>query len=75
MKEVICVTELVTNMINEMQTVMRGTKFEDNWYFNHDALTQLSNRETKQWMNDHGYLKHWLTPMLDLQKGTVYHES
>lgn len=51
---------------------MQGTAFENNWYFYHDALSQMTNKDTVEWMKEKGYYSHWLLPILDLHKGTVY---
>ena len=52
---------------------MRGTKFEDNFYFYHDALSLMTAAETRKWMLEIDYEKYWVLPMKDLNKGTTYH--
>ena len=68
----ICITELVEHMVRTTEEVMRGTKHEDDWYFYHDALTQLTDKRTKDWMVNKGYMKRWLLPISPCNAGTVY---
>jgi hypothetical protein len=56
-------------------TVMKGTKHEDDWVIDHDALIQLTNNETIEWMkhkigpNGVSYYNRWLLPKLNLNTG------
>ena len=45
---------------------MKGTKFEDNWMFYHDALTLMTGADTKKWMEEKDYLRRWILPTTDL---------
>jgi len=73
MKKIVCIKELITHVVEETRRVMRGTKFEDNFYFYHDALSLMTAAETRKWMLEMDYEKYWLLPMKDLNKGTTYH--
>ena len=57
---------------------MKGTKYEGNWIFYHDALSFLTAKETKKWMTetifeDKSIISKWLIPINDVNKGTTYH--
>jgi hypothetical protein len=39
----------------------------EQWYFYHDALSQLTAGDSVEWMQEKGYYKHWLLPALDMQ--------
>jgi len=72
MKKICCVTELVEHIVQASKKIFEGTDNEDNWYFYHDALTVMTAADTRAWMEEKGYLKHWLLPQLGLLKGTRY---
>ena len=42
------------------------------FHFWHDALAQMNNAATKQWMFDHGMLHHWILPEAGCNEGTRY---
>ena len=69
---VVCITELVMHMITTSQEVMNGTEHEEDWYFYHDALTQLTCPRTKAWMVESGHMKRWLLPIRPCNEGTIY---
>ena len=73
-QKVVCIMELVEHMYKTTKEFFRGTEFEDgdDFYFYHDALTQLSDKKTKQAMEEKGWLKHWLLPVNGCCAGTVY---
>ena len=52
--------------------IFRGTQYEHNCYFYHNALTQMTNNETKEWMHTHSYLAMWLMPFNGCKAGMVY---
>ena len=61
-QKVVCIMELVEHMYKTTKDFFKGTEYEvgGNYYFYHDALTQLSDKKTKQAMQEKGWLKHWL---------------
>ena len=61
-------------MVRETKQVFRGTQYKCNCYFYHDALTQMTNNETKEWMHTYGYLAMWLMPINGCKAGMVYAE-
>ena len=64
----VCVTTLVEHMVTQSKKLFVGTTAQDDWYFYHDALTSLKDKDTVAWMIKHNYLKHWIVPMHDLNK-------
>ena len=73
MKKFVCIKELITHVVEETRRVMSWTKFEDNFYFYHDALSFMTADETRKWMREMDYEKYWLLQMKDLNIGTTYH--
>ena len=59
-----CVTELVTKMHDRTKNAFIGTTHEDDWFFYHDALSQMTAKKTVEWMKTKGYYKRWLIPQL-----------
>jgi hypothetical protein len=52
--------------------VLKGTEWEDKWYFYHDALSQMTCKNTKEWMEKTGHIHKWILPMNTLSEGTIY---
>ena len=71
----VCVTSLVTYIIEESTRIMKGTVHEHDWYFYHDALSLMTAKTTLTWMEDMDYKKRWLLPMNGLNFGTRHHEK
>ena len=63
---------MVKHIYYESRRLMEGTKYSDNWFFYHDALSLMTSKSCKAWMDKEGILKHWLLPKEGLNKGTVY---
>lgn len=72
MKKYVCVTELVKHIILESSLVMQGTIHENDWYFYHDALAQMTCSSTITWMKQVGYFKHWILPEQGLNAETRF---
>ena len=53
----VCVTEQIEHMVSETRRVTKNTKFENNLYFYHDALSLITAKETKEWMKMKDYKK------------------
>jgi len=47
-------------------------KYDDNCFFYHDALTQMTNKDMKKWMREKGYLNMWVLSMKGCNAGTPY---
>ena len=68
----VCITELIRHILKASAEVMKGTTHESDWYFYHNALQQLADPRTRQWMIDQGVMKRWLVPIDPCNEGTVY---
>ena len=53
-------------MMSESERVMKGTVHENTWKVYHDALSIMTSKATKEWMQDKGYLDRWILPSNDL---------
>lgn len=59
-----CVKELVKHINEESRKAFLGTCFEGNYYFYHDALTQMTDSKCVHWMKAEGIYDHWIRPEL-----------
>ena len=74
-----CIKDLVLHMVRESQRIMNGTRFEKNWYFYHDALSQLTAKDTREWMSNTvidgvKIIDRWLVPQNNVSLNTPYHQ-
>ena len=75
------VSDLIIHMAKCTTEAMEGTDFEGRGFFYHDALSQLTERETREWMknnrHDDGrtYWSMWLTPVLGCNEMIVSDEG
>mmetsp|Transcript_5262 Transcript_5262/g.12644 ORF Transcript_5262/g.12644 Transcript_5262/m.12644 type:complete len:259 (+) Transcript_5262:592-1368(+) len=70
----VCITELVDHIMEASTKVMAGTEHAEEWVFYHDALVQLTDKDTISWMADprRDFLRRWLVPrggLNDIVKG------
>ena len=72
MKQYACITELVQHIHDCSKAAFVGTVHEDDWYFYHDALKQLTAKSTVKWMKERDIYKRWLIPQLGINAGTTY---
>ena len=68
----VCITDLILHMCKHTAAAYEGTEFEDSWFFYHDALTQLTCKLTRAWMQEMDLMKRWLLPVGPCNAGTVY---
>lgn len=64
---------MIKHIHDESEKLFKNTKYEDSWYYYHDALTLKTAKATVTWMKNNGIYKRWLLP-LDINVGTVYEE-
>jgi transposase-like protein len=62
----VCVAKMIKHIVAESALIFRGTKYEDSWFFNHDALSLMTAKETVEWMKEKGYYERWLLPVMGL---------
>ena len=60
----VSIKELVLHMNEKSKKAFEGTKYENDFYFFHDALTQLTDKKCVEWMIEKNIYKHWLKPEL-----------
>ena len=63
MSSYICITEVVKHIVTASAKLYKGTKYEKNWYFYHDALSLMTATATKEWMKKEKYFQYWLLPL------------
>jgi hypothetical protein len=66
MKSYVCITDMVYHIYTKSKELMKGTRYENDFFFYHDALSLMNAIDTKRWMADNGILKHWILPELGL---------
>ena len=64
----ICITEVVKHIVTASAKLYKGTKYENNWFFYHDALSLMTSTATLEWMVKQGYFKYWILPVLGLNE-------
>ena len=50
LKKVVCVTVLIDHIMRETSTAHADTDRATDWMFYHDALNQMTDKETRVWM-------------------------
>lgn len=68
----VSIKELVWHMYSTSKDFFADTEHKDDWFFYHDALTQLTDKECRNWMKAEGIYKHWLIPVNGCCAGTIY---
>lgn len=72
MRQYCCIRDLVQHIHDRSKEAFAGTNHEQSWYFYHDALKQLTEKSTVEWMKKMGYYERWLIPQMGLNGGTCY---
>ena len=72
MSSYVCIIDLISFMFAESKRLMNGTKFENNWYFYHYALSLMKAKDAKEWMRKEGILDKCILPLNELNKGTSF---
>ncbi|NCF93533.1 MAG: hypothetical protein GWQ05_21640 [Verrucomicrobiaceae bacterium] len=65
-KTVSSVTRMVEHFMITGHDFFRGTEYEGKWFLYHDALSLMTDKETKKWMAEKGHLRYWILPELGL---------
>jgi hypothetical protein len=68
MSAYVCVTHLVEWIVSSCKEMFKGTTHEEDWVFYHDALSQLTAKETINWMKAKGYYDRWIHPVNELHQ-------
>jgi hypothetical protein len=68
MTQYTCVTHLVEWIVSSSKKMFEGTTHEDDWVFYHDALCQLTAKETINWLKEKGWYDRWIHPINGLHQ-------
>ncbi len=58
------IEDFIEEMFEKTADAYKGTIYEDNFMIYHDALSQMTTKETQDWMQEKGYLDRWILPVL-----------
>ena len=66
-------------MMEKADEVMKGTVFENDWYFYHDALSLMTSKDCLHWMKETNFngksiFDRWILP-ININKGTRYENT
>ncbi|CAB9515795.1 hypothetical protein SEMRO_739_G195380.1 [Seminavis robusta] len=77
MSRYVCVTTMVEHIFEETKEHMQEIHGEDcdDWWVYHDALSLMTATTTRAWMEEKGYLKHWILPECGLNTHTPKHKQ
>ena len=64
MKKYCCIRELVVHLHDKTRDAFKGTRYEQTYLFYHDALITMTDKDCMAWMQQEGYLEHWILPVL-----------
>ncbi len=64
MRKYCCVKDLVRHIDDETRKAFIGTKYEGQYFFFHDALTQMTDKKCIEWMKEEGIYSRWIKPEL-----------
>jgi len=68
----VCNIDLIEHIVQETKNVFKGTTCEETHFFYHDALSQMTNKETQEWMRGKQYLDMWVLPINGCNARTIY---
>ena len=66
LKKYRCITDMVEHIDEESRRAFVGTRYEGNYFFYHDALTQMTDGRCVEWMKAKGIYDRWIKPELGL---------
>ena len=59
-----CIKDMILHIDRETKAAFKGTKYEDRYFFYHDALTQMTDSKCVEWMKEVGIYDRWVKPEL-----------
>ncbi len=73
----VCITELIMHMVRTCADHVRGTPYEGKGWFFHDALSQLTCKDTTEWMKTTEFegrsvWSYYIHPELGCNEGTAF---
>jgi hypothetical protein len=57
---------MIKHIVAKSALMFKGTKYEDSWDFEHNALSLMTAKETIEWVKEKGYHEPWLLPVMGL---------
>ena len=72
MKQYVSINTFVMKIYKHSKQVFKGTKYENDWYFYHDALSFMTCKQCQYFMIKQDIYKHWILPLHNINAGTVY---
>ena len=57
-----CVTELIIHIDTTTKNAYKDTPYKNDYYWAHDALSQMCDDDAIEWMKKEGYYARWITP-------------
>ena len=71
-----CVTELIIHIDTTTKNAYKDTPYKDNYFWAHDALSQMCDDDAIEWMKEEGYYDRWITPEMKCNEFiSVYDEE
>jgi len=79
MKPFVCITHLVSWIMEESKKIIQDTNHEEEWCFYHDALSLMTAAATlacteETTVDSVTIKKRWLVPQKGVNKGTIYED-
>ena len=68
MSQYICVTTLIEWIVEVCTDIFKGSTCENDWVFYHDALSQMTAKDTIKWMKEKDYYRRWILPVNGLHQ-------
>ena len=72
---IVCVTDLIKHIDTHTKNAFKGTPFEDDYYWAHDALSQMCDDDAVAWMKQEGYYKRWIKPELGCNDHITFYDE
>lgn len=66
MRKYTCITKMVDHMFEETKKIYRNTTHTNDWKLYHDALSLMTAKECRSYIQKKGYEEHWILPQQDL---------
>ena len=72
MKRTVSINTLVQQIYDNSKEIFKGTTYENDWYFYHDALSLMTSNSCRKFMTERGIINHWILPQNGLNGQTKY---
>ena len=72
MKRTVSINTIVQKIYDNSKEIFKGTKYEHDWYFYHDALSLMTSNSCKKFMTERGIINHWILPQNGLNGNSKY---